>query len=98
MSWMALSLNTSTARAMAPTSSRSSRDGITVVVSLRESLIIAWVMPASRDSTRCIVASPIGPISTIATNAHNSTHTASDFVVALTTAMASCASWRRRSR
>ena len=66
MSWMALSLNTSTARAMAPTSSRSSRDGMTVVVSWRASRIIAWVMPASRDSTRCMVASPIGPISTIA--------------------------------
>ena len=48
---------------------------------------MACVMPASRDSTRCMVASPIGPISTIAASADSSTHTASDVAVALTKAM-----------
>ncbi len=98
MSWIALSLNTDTARAIAPTSSRSARKGITVVVSWRARRVIAWVMRPSRDSTRCMVARPIGPIRTIATNAHSSTHTASDVAVELTKAMFCCASLSRRSR
>ena len=59
---------------------------------------MAWVMPASRFSTRCMVANPIGPIRTIAASAENSTQTTSELAVALTKAMASSASSIRYSR
>ena len=59
---------------------------------------MACVMPASRFSTRCMVANPIGPIRTMAASAENNTHNTSDFAAALTKAMASCASCMRKLR
>jgi hypothetical protein len=63
---------------MAPTSSRSSRDGNRGGgVVAREPGHRMGDAP-SRDSTRCMVARPIGPINMIATNADSRTHIASD--------------------
>src|SRR5712692_8336911 len=81
ISWMALSLNTSTARAISPTSSASARDGIGVVLSCRARRTMACVRSRSRDRTPCNVAMPIGPIRTNAANAQTRTATVKDFAI-----------------
>ena len=98
ISWIALSLNTSTARAISPISSRSARQGTAAVVSCRASFAIAPVTSPSRDSTRCIEARPIGPIRMNATKAQTRTAMVSDFAensMKATASSASCSRWSR---
>ena len=74
-------LNTSTARAISPTSSASSREGILTAVSFLASCTITCVTRRSLDSTLCIVVRPIGPIRIPAINtiAARTTSTCSTF-------------------